>query len=938
MQSDSPWPMATYRLQLNRSFRFADAQDLVPYFSRLGVTHIYASPILRARQSSLHGYDVVDPKTINPNLGDKTNLISLATELRKLGLGIVLDIVPNHMAASLENPYWRDVLTYGPSSPFASWFDIDWRMPDPNMWGRVLLPVLGEPRSQVIKNSQIRLIWEDGRFLIRYFDHLFPVDPASVPTICEFGMEDLKKCLEENPFALDTMNEILGHLLQLPIVVNRLRRRVNIDREETEQWLARFAQLVMQSPRIQNWAEATAELFGQGPSGNVRLAKLLDKQPYRLVHWRDAARIINYRRFFDINELVSVRQEDPRVFDETHTLLSRWIDEGLISGVRVDHIDGLRDPEGYLDRLDEMIADCQHAPRQVPIFVEKILAPGEQLPHDWPVAGTTGYDFLNQVEPIFISLEGFGKIEDYYHRLIRQDYAAEHYSTLGKRRVLRNEFSAQIDRLSDLLERLSIESRRSSSPPAVEADDLEETSPPEGEQSNSEEHSDPTSNTSTPGGPGKRDLINAIVETITAMGVYRTYIDNRHRIVSEADQQTITAAIAQARTTGRASSEALDFLEEVLLLKRRELLSEHTLSERVTFIQRFQQVSGPAAAKGVEDTAHYVYVPLASLCEVGGEPKIHSSDPLEELHRSNLERLQTWPGAMLSATTHDTKRTADVRARLDVLSEFPDLWIESLNRWESAHGEFFTDVGGKPAPDPVTRYLFYQTLIGVWPAENSGSSTNLPEQIELQDLSGRIEAYMLKAAREAKTQTTWTNQNQQYESALSDFIRRLLLNAEAASQSFLKEVRDIVSRISIPGFWNSLSRSLVQFTAPGTPDLYQGDELWNFSLVDPDNRRPVNFQARQNMLNEIITHFESPEEQRRDFLKGLVLTPQDGRIKLHVIRSALTARRDHPHLFAAGEYLPLSVRGLHKHRIFAFARLSPTNTSQSAEPSPADID
>lgn len=956
MQSDNPWPMATYRLQFNKSFRFADAQALVPYFSRLGVTHIYASPILRARQTSTHGYDVVDPKTINPNLGDKTDLIALATELRKLGLGIVLDIVPNHMAASLENPYWRDVLTYGPSSPFASWFDIDWRMPDPDMWGRVLLPVLGDLRSHVLKQGQIRLTWQDGRFLVRYFDHSFPVDPASIPSICEFGLEALQQSLQENPQALGTMHEILGQLKSLPKVVNRLRRRVNIDREETEQCLSRFAQLVMQSPRIQNWAETTAEQFGQGPEGSIRLGKLLDGQPYRLVHWRDAARIINYRRFFDINELVSIRQEDPKVFEETHTLLLRWIEEGLITGVRIDHIDGLRDPTGYLQRLAEAIESCGHSSLEVPIFVEKILAHGEQLPEDWPVAGTTGYEFLNEVDSLFISFDGFKKIEKYYHRLIHQDLTFEQIAIAGKRRVLRNELSPQVDRLADFLERLASEIRRlpppqTAAPEIFDVESASEESDPvldaqDPEQASEREASSTHAETVTLGELKKRDLINAIVEVIVAQGVYRTYVDNWNRILDPADQQTFEDAVSQARLTGKAATEALDFLEEVLLLKRRDHLSEHVLSEQVTFIQRFQQLAGPATAKGVEDTAHYAYVPLASLCEVGGEPRLHSADPVAEFHESNSERLSKLPHAMLCVTTHDTKRTADVRARLDVLSEIPDIWTESVNRWEAAHKKYLVNVGGKAAPDAVTRYLFYQTLIGIWPAADAKTSINPLTQADLETLCKRLEDYMLKAVREAKTHTSWTNQNQPYETALVDFIRRLLLNIDSDSRTFLIEVARFVDQICIPGFWNSLSRTLLQFTAPGTPDLYQGDELWNFSLVDPDNRRPVDYPTRQSLLNDIITNLESPEELRREYLREMVNNPYDGRIKLNVIRSALTSRRDHPHLFASGEYIPLCSHGQFSQNIFAFARVSPApdvsdstlrEHSQSDKPSAAII-
>lgn len=943
MPDDAHSPIATYRLQFNPDFRLTDAQTLVAYFSRLGITHLYASPLLRARQASTHGYDVVDPSTIDPRLGSMAELVGMVSELRRFGLGLLLDIVPNHMAASIENPYWRDVLTYGPSSPFARWFDIDWRLPDPDMWGRVLVPVLGEPRWRVLEQDQIRLAWSEGRFLLQYFDHHLPIDPATVPAICVFGWADLVECLGAEAPLLDKMRNLLTRLKKLPKPVFRLQRHVDVDREQTEGWLAELAQLVMQSPRIEAWAERTAELFGRGPDGHRRLRRLLDSQPYRLVHWREAAQRINYRRFFDINDLISVRQEDPQVFEATHTVILRLVEDGLLDGVRIDHIDGLRDPLGYLQRLAEAFRERSRTRRPLPVFVEKILAPDEKLASSWPVAGTTGYEFLNQVESVFVPRHGHTRIEAHYRRALRRGVQFREIATWGKRRVLRNELSPQVGRLADALTRLSeelssqlpellageagssggdaatgmAETRRAPAAGAVQGEQSVEAMPASAVR--------PALN--------KRNLIDAVVEVIVALPVYRTYVDTASGSITEADRAYVQAALADARASGRAQPEAVDFLGEVLLLEGAAAHTERDRVQCINFIQRFQQLTGPAAAKGIEDTAFYAYVPLVSLNEVGGEPHLAAEDPVAALHQANAERGALWPQTMLCVTTHDTKRTADVRARLDVLAELPDAWTERVARWRRAAQGLGTRVGGKHAPDVADQFLFFQTVVGLWPAPDPDRPDQLPADAELADLCGRIEAYMEKAAREAKTHTAWTQQNSAYEDALRSFVRSLLEPANREKTPFLAEVQQWVARIARSGFWNSLSRTLIQYTAPGTPDLYQGDELWNFALVDPDNRRPIDYERRRQLLDEVVTGIESPEEARREFLRQLVALPEDGRIKLHTLRCALAARRDYPRLFADGRYLPLATDGPAREHVVAFARVaaSPHRASESSE-------
>lgn len=954
MNDDHPESLATYRLQLNHDFRLTDVQALVNYFSRLGITHLYASPIMRARASSTHGYDVVDPATINPNLGDKTALVNLITDLRRLGLGTILDIVPNHMAASIENPYWRDVLTYGPSSPFSNWFDIDWRMPDRGMWGRVLVPVLGESLRQVVEKDQIHLSWSDGRFLVHYYEHLFPVDPASIPAIGDFAIGKLESILGDEHPALEQIRSVMDRLKTLPELTTRVRRRVDIDRDETEQWLAELARQVVQSPAIQQWAEEAARDFSAGEAGRQRLRKLLDVQPYRLVHWRDAARTINYRRFFDINELISIRQEDPQVFQETHNAVLRWIDEGLIDGLRIDHIDGLRDPLTYLQRLSDGVANLERAPKHFPIFVEKILAEHEKLPCGWPVAGTTGYEFLNEVESVLVNPAGRLEIEQYYRRMLRRPVQFADLATWGKRRVLQNELSPQVGRLAERL----MQMRQASPEPVRAADEApeesahpEDSSPSELEQA---EHSESTSSpeqtpeasesrngivshdsetregwTHTAGLHGdltKSELVDAIVEVVVALPVYRTYVDGTHGIICDADREYVETALEGARQSGRAVPEAIQLLGEVLLLEKRQQWTDHELNQRVSFVQRFQQLTGPAAAKGIEDTALYAYVPLLSLNEVGGEPSEMKEEesPVERFHEQCVERAKTWPQTMLCVTTHDTKRTADVRARLDVLSELSKLWTGLVRRWQQVHEPLTERIRGKQVPDVNTAYLLYQTIVGIWPAPDPAHPEVLPSEPELEDLRKRVCQYMIKAVREAKTHTSWTHTRPDFEEAVQRFARRLLTlegQEEKDRTHFLPDLQHFVGRIARPGFWNSLTRTLLQYTTPGTPDLYQGDELWNFALVDPDNRRPVDYAQRIEWLDEVIMGSERGESERDAFLQELVASPEDGRIKLHLIRSALMARRDYRFLFSDARHEPLNVTGPAAQHVIAFARL-----------------
>ena len=893
--SHSERPYATYRLQFNASFRFEDAQKLIPYFSRLGVTHAYSSPLLRARQDSTHGYDVVDPRSVNPNIGDETAFRTFVKTLQAHGMGLVLDIVPNHMAACGENPYWENVLTYGISSPHARWFDIDWRMPHSELWGRVLVPVLGEPLQRVLAQDQLSVFWDQGRFRVRYWENSYPIDPATVPMILQFGMPELHEQFPDGHSALTEIQAISEKLDALPTRAERGQRRVELSLEETEDLLSRLAQTIVMSPAIQAWAVQTAERFTSGEDGQKRLRALLRAQNYRLVYWRRAARILNYRRFFDINDLISVRQEDPEVFDDTHSLIARWISEGLLDGIRIDHIDGLRDPLRYLERLRDLISEQEPNDQDLPVWVEKIVAHNEVLPSDWPSAGTTGYESLNQIEALMIVPDGYQAIEENYRRMLGRPVHFEQVATWGKRRILKADLSAFVGRLADILHRLA--------------------------------QAKPESSTLR-----EKELIEALVEFCVALPCYRTYINSDHTELNEHDRWAIETALQGAEKRQRASQESLDFLREFLVGNPSEM-TEHDQNERLHFIERLQQLTGPATAKGIEDTALYAYVPLVSRNEVGGEPDTDLNQAVSNFHEGNQYRTETAPRAILCVTTHDTKRTADVRARLDVLSEWPKIWSARVNKWRGLNRSRRSRVREKSAPDPAAEYMFYQNLIGIWPvttSEDGPVAISHPDVIEF--LRERLEEYMLKAVREAKVRTSWTDGNSEFESVLIEFIRGAMSGKDENSRLFLEDVQAFVERVARPGFWNSLTRTLFQFTSPGTPDLYQGDELWNFALVDPDNRREVDYELRQGLLDELVTRYESSDESRQELLREMVEHPEDGRIKLHAVREALSVRRQFPQLFSESDYHPLTFDGPHSEHLVGFARLHDSQAVISIAP------
>ena len=865
--------LATYRLQLHAGFPLARARELIPYLQRLGITHLHCSPLLQARRGSAHGYDVTDPTRLNPELGSEEELATLVEELHARGMGIVLDIVPNHMAASCETPAWEDVLTHGPASRYARWFDVEWRAPERELRFKVLLPVLGDQRARVLQRSEIRVVLEDGTLRVRYYDHSFPLDPGTIAGILDRAVIECEQTPDMEAAPCGALREISARLRRLPRRTARRAAAIGKRRQVAAESLGQLRELCLASPAASGAIERSAAALSTEESVE-RLRRLLDAQAYRLVYWRRAAREINYRRFFDINDLVGLHMEDPEVFDETHALVLEWRRRGWIDGFRIDHPDGLLDPLGYLRRLSGAASPAEGG-EPPPVFVEKILSPGERLRLEWPVAGTTGYDFLNQVESLFVSPEGYHTIEQDYRRIIRQPLEFHAIARLAKRRVLESGLAAGVQRLAQRLGRLSGTGRAS---PAVRV------------------------------APVGRSL----VETIASLPVYRTYVDASTPVPAGDDRRLLEAALSDARLRGRATAEALDLVEAALLALESPMRSPANEGLRLRLVQRFQQLSGPATAKGIEDTAFYSYAPLLSRNEVGGSPEILLDRAPEELHAGNELRARLWPRAMLAVTTHDTKRTADVRSRLDVLSEIPEDWAATVERWRGWNRVHKRELGNGRAPDPNTVYHVMQALVGIWPPED------FPDRACLDALRERIQAYANKSAKEAKLRTSWTDPDVEFEDALRCYVDALL--DPDRSPRFLQDLGSFVRRIARAGMWNGLSRTLLHLASPGVPDIYQGDELWNLALVDPDNRRPVDYQRRVTLLAEAEERFVDGDESRHDYLAEIMHAAEDGRLKLHLIRAVLRTRQRYPDLFRSPTYHPIHAVGPVAAHVFGFTR------------------
>jgi (1->4)-alpha-D-glucan 1-alpha-D-glucosylmutase len=967
-------PSATYRLQFNRQFTFSAAREIVGYLHELGISDLYASSYLQAKEGSIHGYDVVNQTLLNREVGDEATYQGMVEELQRFGMGQILDFVPNHMCIeSVENLWWMDVLENGPSSPHAHFFDIDWEPVKKELTGKVLLPFLGDQYGRVLESGELRLSFQGGAFTVQCSGIQIPLEPKSYLQILGHRPERLHELFPAESAPLQELFSIMTSLQHLPGPTEEVAEKKEERHREKEIIKRRLSRLCQEIPEIGDFIQENLAIFN-GTKGEPHsfdlLDRLLQEQVYRLSYWRVATEEINYRRFFDINGLAAIRMEDPAVFDQTHQLLFRLIREQKITGVRIDHVDGLYDPLTYLRKLQKScyreLTGCtevaensgtgagagpanagpantglsntglanaelpndlppgkqadQRSPlpegggqgggagnsggqapsaddcssqyskqrEQDPGFqpfyalVEKILMKGEQLPKEWPVSGSTGYDFLNQVNGIFVDTEKAKAFDRIYDRYLgyRSDFTELVYEK--KKLVMQVSLSGEANMLGHRLNTIS------------ETDRLTR---------------DFTLNS----------LVRAISEVIACFPVYRTYVIPG--TVREKDIQYIEAAVARAKRKNPAmNSSVFDFLRDVLLLRFPEQAKESDRNAWLDFAMHFQQITGPVMAKGLEDTAFYVYNRLVSLNDVGGMPGRFGT-PLEAFHGQNLERLKTFPRAMIATSTHDSKRGEDVRARISALSEIPEQWQRALMKWSRLNRSKGQLLDGQRVPDRNEEYLLYQTLLGVWPLGEM-------DQAGLEEFKGRIRDYQIKAAREAKVNSSWVSPNAAYESALTAFFDAVM--ARGLGNSFLDEFVPFQKMIARFGIFNSLSQALLKMVSPGVPDFYQGTELWALTLVDPDNRKPVDYGVRVAALAALRAREAEigPEKLIGELLKSC----EDGRIKLYLICRTLNYRRENPDLFNSGEYLPLDAQGARARNLCAFARRSQEKTVIAAAP------
>jgi (1->4)-alpha-D-glucan 1-alpha-D-glucosylmutase len=863
-------PASTYRLQLTKALGFEAAAKLVPYLDRLGITTCYASPVLAARPGSTHGYDTCDHSRISPELGGDVAFEAWADRLHDAGLGLIVDFVPNHMSIHpVANAWWRDVLENGPASEHARAFDIDWQPVKVELESKVLLPMLADQYGVVLDAGELRIVLEDGAFSLRYYEHDLPLNPSQLRMLLQHRLDLLQASTEALDPGLNELMSILFQLEHLPPHTERDPALIELRSREKEIAKIRLARLLADYPHIRAHVEENIRLFN-GTPGDSRsfnlLHELLEGQAYRLAYWRTATHEINYRRFFDINELAGIRVEEPAVFAAVHARIGELLRAGKIDGLRLDHIDGLFDPVGYLERLGTL-AD----PALPYIVVEKILSRDERLPDHWHTHGTTGYDFMNDVNGLFVDRAAGPAFRTIYRRFTGRTEPFEDVVYTCKKLVIASSMSSELNVLAHWLNRISEQRRHTRD---FTLDSLQE----------------------------------ALREVVACFPVYRSYFG--YQGATPLDHQWLDEAVERALARNpTAESSIYAFIREMLSPEQRADLTEDEYVERRRFAMKFQQYTGPVEAKGVEDTAFYRYTPLVSLNEVGGDPA-RFGRTVEQFHEANRERRARWPYAMLATATHDTKRGEDARARISVLSEIPDEWRTIVSRWSRANASARTPVNGQPAPSRSAEYLFYQALVGAWPPGLDGPPDGT--------FVARIAAYMEKAAREAKVNTSWIRPSAEYEAALRTFVERALTGRN--STTFLPLFLPFVGRVSRLGAVNGLSQLLLKVASPGVPDIYNGCETWDHSLVDPDNRRPVDFGRLDAWLSDILLWLQADPARRIERWTDLLTDWTDGRVKLAVTTALLRFRRAHRDLFIEGSYEPLEPDGAQRDHVVAFAR------------------
>ncbi|MBD2041278.1 malto-oligosyltrehalose synthase [Microcoleus sp. FACHB-672] len=849
-------PTTTYRIQFHAGFNFDSAKQIVSYLAELGISDLYASPIFKAREGSTHGYDVVDPNQLNPELGTQENFEALVKEIQAHSMGWVQDIVPNHMAYDSQNVMLMDVLENGADSDYFDYFDIAWNAPYGDNPEGVLAPLLGNFYNECLENGEIQLNYDQTGLSVNYYSLKLPIRIESYARFLTYHLGKLGKSLGRHHPDFVKLLGVLYIIKNIPAEAKGRERYDQLTFVKALLW-----ELYENQPEFKTFVDGNLTTFN-GEAGNPESFNLLDSllvdQFYRLSFWKVGAEEMNYRRFFTVNELISMRVENPKVFYKTHSLITQLVEEGKFTGLRIDHIDGLYDPAQYLERLREKAGDSY-------ITVEKILEPQEELPTNWPIQGTSGYDFLNYVNGIFCQTENEEKFSEIYTRFtgIRTPY--EQLVLEKKALILDKNLAGDADNLAKLLKKIAEQSRYG------------------------------------------RDftvygLKTALLEVLKAFPIYRTYIDSQG--INETDRACIQEVIEKAKEQVPILLKELNFIEKFLSLDYEDFLTEEQKAQRLYFVMRLQQMTGPLMAKGFEDTFLYVYSRLLSLNEVGGAP-IHFGIPLEKFHELNQQDQKNWPHKMNATATHDTKRGEDVRARLNVLSEIPDEWEQQVRTWSDMNRSKKTRAKRRMIPDANDEYFFYQTLVGTFPFDGVVDS----EYIE------RMKNYVIKAVKEAKVHTAWLRPDSEYEAAYMAFVDSVLDSAN--ENQFIKEFLPFQKLVAHYGIFNSLAQTLLKGTSPGVPDFYQGTEFWDLSHVDPDNRRPVNFEHRVSVLREIK---DQVQKDPRKLTEDLIANKEDGRIKLFLIAQLLEARKQNRELFLEGDYQPLEVTGKFKDHIVAFAR------------------
>jgi (1->4)-alpha-D-glucan 1-alpha-D-glucosylmutase len=894
-------PVSTYRLQVHGGFPLTAARDVVPYLARLGVGAAYTSPYFAASPGSTHGYDVCNHNEINQELGGAQAHAEFVAAAGEHGLLHIVDFVPNHMGIGTgANAWWNDVLENGPSSPSAKFFDVDWTPVKEELHAKLLLPILGDQYGHVLERGELRLVFKDGGLGLRYFETELPINPRQAPRVYRPAVQPLTAALGADHPQLHEFLSIISQLEHLPPYTDVKPERMVARQREKEVARGRLARLVAESETVGRAIDAAMAAFNGTPGRSESfdaLHELLEMQPYRLAYWRTASHEINYRRFFDINTLAGLRVEDPSVFEHTHRLLKALLAEGKLQAVRIDHPDGLFDPARYFSMLQDLAAEAWNVPRDSerdgrpdrPLFVlaEKILSGREQLPRRWAVHGTTGYNYLNDLNGLYIDAGQARHLRRAYGKLTGRIDAFEDVLYRSKRLIIDTAMASELTVLTHMFNRIAESSRKSR--------DFTRDS-----------------------------LRDVIIEVVACFPVYRTYVDEEGW--TPEDRAVVERAIARARRRNPAMEASLfDFFREVMLPRDVEPdplpndrrggyppASQDDARERLRFAMKLQQYTGPVQAKGLEDTAFYRFNVLLSINEVGGDPGRFGRS-VAEFHEANVERARNWPLEMLTTATHDTKLGEDVRARINAISELSSEWAREVARWMRLNRGQRTLIDAEPAPDHNDEYRLYQALVGCWPLD-AGNGDDAP-----RELVERLQEYMLKAVREAKVHTSWLTQNQPYEEALKKFVEGTLTGD--GGRRFLPAMRAMQNRIAAIGMVNSLSQVVVKLGSPGVPDFYQGTELWDLSLVDPDNRRPVDFPHRQTLL-DAIDHLPPIAGGQRPAAVGELLAKwSDGRIKLLITAAGLRLRREKPELFLSGEYLPLDTDVTVDGGAIAFARL-----------------